>query len=68
VSIVRRDPFARQELHKAPVWGTCAFCGGSNRYGKVWRYRVENDGGRTNEDQRVFCCVGCREAFYGVWA
>lgn len=65
MALVRRDPFARQELHREPEQGTCAFCGGSNRYGKVWRYRVEADGGRTFPDVRVFCSVGCREAYHG---
>jgi len=63
MAYVSRDPFARTEIHKATEQGTCAWCGGTNARGKVWRYRVETDGGRVFPDVRVFCSVGCRGSY-----
>jgi hypothetical protein len=63
--MVHRDPFARDELHKEPERGTCAECGGSNRYGKVWRWRLETDGGRVYVDPKLFCSRDCKLAYYG---
>jgi hypothetical protein len=62
--IVSRDPFAREEIHKKPVRGTCAECGGQNRHGKVWKFRVETDGGRSFEIDQEFCSKSCMETFH----
>jgi hypothetical protein len=61
---VSRDPFAREELHKEPVEGECAFCGSSNRYGKVWKFRVEYDGGRKSEIKGKFCSKACLSVYH----
>jgi hypothetical protein len=71
---VSRDPFARTTLHKTRVPGSeCAWCGcidtkpaviGGPRYGPVYRYRIESDGGRNYEDSRPFCSRSCRTAYY----
>lgn len=73
MALVTRDPFAREEIHKERVKeGECAWCGacdpGGNDNGaavhKLYRFRVETDGGRTRVDGRVFCSKSCRESFY----
>ena len=61
---VNRDPFAREETHREPVEGSCDFCGSSNRYGKVWEYRVESDGGRVQPIRGKFCSKGCMESYH----
>lgn len=61
---VSRDPFARQELHKESVKGTCTNCGSANRYGKVWKFREETDGGRSSEINGEFCSKGCLESYH----
>lgn len=77
MSYVSRDPFARQETHKARVkGGECAWCGQRDPghplafqedrpSHRIWRYRTESDGGRVAEDTRTFCSLSCRRAFYG---
>ena len=73
MAYVSRDPFGRTELHRkavhvrkpiteAPVTG-CAWCGSLNGRGNLYRYRTESDGGRTFEDSRLFCSVGCRRLY-----
>ena len=69
MAYISRDPFARQELHRETVEPGyvvkgCAWCGGLNAHGKLYRYRIETDGGRSHSDDRVFCSVGCRHIFY----
>jgi hypothetical protein len=59
-----RDPFARQDVRKSSEHGKCSFCGNSNRYGKVWKYRVEPDAGRTYEISGHFCSIGCVNAYH----
>lgn len=63
---VNRNPFAREELHKEPVRGTCSWCGNSNRYAKVWKYRIEPDGilNRSFEITGQFCSIGCMKAYH----
>jgi len=64
---VNRDSFAREELHKEAVRGTCDWCGSQNRYGKVWQYRIEPDSvvPRSNEIRGRFCSFGCLRAYHG---
>lgn len=75
MAMVSRDPFARQELHKTREKnGECAWCGqldpahprafeGKRPLRRIYRYRVESDGGRTFEDRHTFCTKACREAY-----
>ena len=74
--LIERDPFARQELHaeriKSPATD-CALCGScrqswrNGKPGKWWLYqfRTEHDGGRVDQEQKLFCSLACREAYYG---
>jgi hypothetical protein len=68
VALIRRDPWARIELHRAtvsPSWSeTCAWCGNRNGHGKLFRYRIESDSGRKSEDAKLFCSVTCRDSYY----
>jgi len=59
-----RDPFARQDILKSSEPGKCSFCGSANRYGKVWKYRVEPDTGRAFEISGHFCGIGCVNAYH----
>ena len=60
---VNRDPFAREEIHKEPIKGKCDWCGNNNRYGKVWKYRIETDEGRKIEIGGKFCSLGCMKIY-----
>jgi hypothetical protein len=74
--LISRDPFARQELHRTrvPVLRTdgrsCAECGtlrsSDGPWGYLYRYSVQTDGGRTYEDTKLFCSVGCRRSYFGA--
>lgn len=33
-------------------------------HGRVYRFRVETDGGRVSIDRETFCSKSCRESFY----
>lgn len=68
--LVKRDAFARQELHRERMYGrhTCAWCGQVKRHGKrayVYRFHIETDGGRKFPDTLVFCSVACRRIHMG---
>lgn len=75
--LVKRDVFARQELHRERLYTdkyTCAWCGGVNldRQRKhsqqrkfVYRFSIETDGGRKFTDTLVFCSVDCRHTHMG---
>lgn len=78
MALVSRDPFARVELHRESVslrdatWEGlsgaspgCAWCGGVNGHGALYRYGVESDGGRVSRDDRAFCSRECRRFYYG---
>ena len=69
--LVCRNPFAREELHRAaihktelPHGTTCQWCGNLNGRGGLYRYRVERDGGSGYLDRHLFCSVACRRAYY----
>lgn len=69
MAYVSRDPFARVELHRETVSTTaavtgCAWCGFARKGGKLYRYRVESDGGRVSEDSHLFCSKSCRTDYY----
>jgi len=61
---LRRDPFARTtEVRKQEEHGDCAWCGGTNRHGKVYRYGTMADSGRIEWSKVTFCGKGCRDAY-----
>lgn len=68
MALIKRDPFARTELHRATVspreGETCQWCGHLNGHGKLFRYRIESDGGRTSLDANLFCSLSCRNAYF----
>lgn len=66
-----RDPFARTERTRQTVFqegASCAWCGAKpdthtgRRY--LYRYGTETDAGRRYMDDRLFCCVSCRDSYY----
>ena len=61
-----RDPYARQDIRKTSVPGTCRFCGSQNRYGKVWQYHVEPDAGRPFDIPGQFCSIDCLNSYHGA--
>lgn len=67
--MMRRDPFAREELHRQElprhVGMGCGWCGGRNANGRLYEYWVETDGGRKHVDRELFCSDSCREAYNG---
>lgn len=75
--LVKRDVFARQELHRERFYTTkfsCAWCGRFNDHHRrkgddnrkyVYRFWVETDGGRKLTDTLVFCSVDCRRTHMG---
>lgn len=66
MALVRRDPFAREELHRETVPAQpdgCCWCGGTNARGRVYVYRVETDSGRAHPIGGRFCSEGCRRSF-----
>lgn len=78
MAYVSRDPFAREELHKSREKDAmCVWCGRRDlpedhaapalchhTHGKVYRFRIEMDGGRFHEDSRTFCSCSCRRSYY----
>jgi hypothetical protein len=73
MTMIRRDAFARTELHRRTVkddpprcfWG-CDWCGRRRRGDRLFVYRTETDGGRTFEHRGRFCCLDCHNAWHGV--
>jgi len=66
--LVKRDPFARTELHRETVKlfkseETCRWCGGfkpsrtGGRY--LYRFRSESDGGRVMHVAGLYCSSSC---------
>jgi hypothetical protein len=78
MAYVKRDPFAREEIHKTRErTAECAWCGqvdpdrpdterlvGRPPH-RIYRFRIETDGGRRSEDVKTFCTLACRTAYYG---
>jgi hypothetical protein len=66
-ALISRDPFAREELHRESVSTTCTcdVCGSTRKGGKLFRYFVEEDQGRTNPIKGLFCSVGCMRIYHG---
>lgn len=74
MTLISRDPFARQELHRRNVYSSagCKWCGmsrttkpKSGAMGKsyLYQYRTESDGGRVYEGSNLFCCKSCKDAY-----
>lgn len=76
--LVTRDPFARAELHKTRDKNAeCAECGqrdpghrlayqGDRPLHRIYRFRIETDGGSISEDRKTFCTRQCRSQHYGL--
>jgi hypothetical protein len=71
MTLVKRDPFARTELHKRQVkvgpLACCDWCGtkrtrpcGSHYLYELW---TEHDGGRKSQHKGRFCGVSCFRSF-----
>jgi hypothetical protein len=66
--LVKRDPFAREELHKESVTNgvdskSCSWCGGhaktSSGKKRLWQFRLETDGGSKYDIKGLFCSKSC---------
>ena len=76
MAYIRRDPFAREELHRSTTRGplitiggqTCDWCGGVSRMAngepRLFQYRTETDGGRTFHHKGLFCSVSCHDTYH----
>lgn len=67
VSLISRDSFARQELHREtvlPHGATCKWCGNTNGKGSLYQYSVESDSGRRSDIPYLFCSVGCMRDYH----
>lgn len=74
-TLINRDPFAREELHRERVHFPalsnppgCAWCGRTScsplaKVPYLFRYTVETDDGRKHPDVKLFCCIDCRRAY-----
>lgn len=72
MSLVSRDPFAREEIHRTGIRPTgdesCRFCGVSvwqTPRKRLWRYWIETDGGTKHEISGQFCSIGCMRSYHG---
>ena len=67
MTIISRDPFAREELHRETVYTneSCSWCGQRRKSLKLFQYRVETDGGRVSIVKGLFCSIGCKRAYHG---
>lgn len=63
-AMVKRDPFARQEVHRESAGqGECDWCGQKKR---VYTYRVESDGGRKSDVKGKFCSNSCMRSYHDI--
>jgi hypothetical protein len=68
MALVKRDPFARTELHRevvVPHGRTCDWCGGLNARRTLYKYVTESDGGRRFEHKGSFCSKSCHDSYGG---
>ena len=67
--ILSHDPFARQSLAREQIdpqpGVTCSWCGGLNRYGKLFAYAIQSDGygARPRRSNGLFCSVACMREY-----
>jgi hypothetical protein len=61
-----RNPFARETIFKRQREGSCLYCGGTNKKGKVWKYFVESDrmNNSTNPIHGKFCGIQCLNSYH----
>lgn len=70
MTLVKRDPFARTELHKTRFTTSagCNWCDRTKRTkaGTPYLYQFENqsDGGRNYTITGLFCSVSCMRAYH----
>lgn len=73
MALVKRDPFARTELHRERYYqvanqGGCSWCGSEKEaYGRhvfLYQYRNESDGGRNYTISGLFCSTSCMRAYH----
>lgn len=71
MALVRRDPFARTELHRDRDYrGTgCMWCGQTrktpNGHPYVFAYSTASDGGRRFPHRGRFCSTSCHDSYHG---
>ena len=68
MTMVSRDPFARQETHYSLVATDqeCTWCGQPGPNGKLRKYRIETDGGRVFELAGKFCSNTCMKDYHRI--
>lgn len=70
--LIRRDPFAREELHRISVYGTagCTWCGQQRKTPKghayLYVYETQTDAGGARTHKGRFCCKPCHDSYHEV--
>jgi hypothetical protein len=67
MTCLSHDAFARTELHRftEATTETCAWCGGTRKHGKLFRYEIQkDDGGSPSRIKGLFCSVGCMRTYH----
>lgn len=70
-TLISRDPFAREELHRIRLYGTagCTECGQQRKTPKgrafLFVYETQTDGGRNHTHKGKFCCLPCHDSYHG---
>ena len=68
MTIIRRNPFARAEIHRDVVKTTgkvtCRWCGQKRKSNNLFAYRVETDGGKSHTCHGLFCRNSCFDAYH----
>ncbi len=69
MTIIRRNPFARAEIHRTIVKTpkcSCAWCGQKRKSGNLFAFRVEADSisDRHADYKGLFCSTGCFDAYH----
>lgn len=67
MTYIRRDPFARTELHRSTIKTSakCDWCG-HNQHGRLFQYWTETDGGTRSAHKGLFCNLTCHNSYHGV--
>lgn len=73
--MIRRDPFARTELHRIVVHtdAGCSWCGGLRYNPKggartLFVYETQSDGGRNSTHKGRFCSISCHDSYHRAGA
>jgi len=73
MTLISRDAFARQELHRQTATisrGSCDWCGQvrMSRHKRpvpqLYSFTIEGDGGRRNRVEGLFCSTGCMRSYH----